>query len=107
MSYHYYLSISLTCSYLVVRFGINLFLGVNCGDPPQVIGTGPTRPISSSSNNRFPSVVQYSCVTGYELVGSSFISCLSNGSWSSSEVTAQCRGKLLTNYCHWPCSRFA
>ncbi|XP_011409624.1 PREDICTED: CUB and sushi domain-containing protein 1-like [Amphimedon queenslandica] len=66
-------------------------IGVDCGDPPQVAGTGPTRPISSSTSNRFPSVVQYSCITGYELVGSAFISCLPNGSWSSSEVTSRCR----------------
>ena len=83
-----------------IRFDNNLFLGVDCGNPPQFVGTGSTRPISSSTSNRFPSTVQYSCITGYELVGPAFISCMSNGSWSSSEVTSQCRSKLLINLRH-------
>ena len=55
---------------------------VNCGDPG--IPADGTR---SGDNFYYNSTVTYSCNTGYNLTGTTTLTCLSNGTWSASMPT--------------------
>ncbi|XP_033125717.1 CUB and sushi domain-containing protein 3-like, partial [Anneissia japonica] len=57
---------------------------VNCGDP----GT-PTWGEKTGSDETYGSTVNYVCNTGYNLVGSTMVTCQSNGTWSDSPPTCQ------------------
>ena len=51
----------------------HFIVGGNCGPAPQV---------DRSSNIHSGQQVTYSCVRGYDLIGSSVINCLPSGVWS-------------------------
>ena len=59
---------------------------VDCGPPPSVTNGSPGTPTSTT----FRGTVTYSCDSGYSQSGVATVTCLSDGSWST---TPTCTGK--------------
>ncbi len=73
----YCLCSSSTCSYV----NSNIFvLTVSCGPPPSIDNGSPGQPTSTMIRGE----VTYTCDTGFILIGSETITCLSIGNWGSS-----------------------
>lgn len=65
------------------RFPLCLLLNIDCGDP----GT-PTYSIKFYDSTTLGSVINFTCLSGYMLVGASSIQCNSDGRWS--DALPQC-----------------
>ena len=52
---------------------------INCNDPGK-----PTNGTKYGTNFTYSSTITYSCNVGYDLLGASSLTCLSNGSWNGS-----------------------
>ena len=85
---------------------VNVFTAVDCGPPPSITNGSPTTPASTT----FRETIVYSCSDGYIILGSTTITCLSTGSWSSPPI---CQREfimptlLLTSITHVPTCKHA
>ncbi len=61
---------------------------VSCGPPPSITNGSPGQPTSTMVRGE----VTYTCDTGFIVIGSETITCLSTGNWSSSP---SCQSKFI------------
>ena len=69
-------------------FTLNPATAISCGPPPDAPANGQN---GTFNNTTFMSTVTYSCNTGYNLQGSSTLTCNASGQWSPSVPT--CNGE--------------
>ncbi|XP_035665048.1 sushi, von Willebrand factor type A, EGF and pentraxin domain-containing protein 1-like, partial [Branchiostoma floridae] len=56
--------------------------------------------ISPAGRNKYQDVVQFSCITGFQLNGESAVTCLADGTWSDTIPTCTDIDECTQNLCH-------
>ena len=67
----------------------------DCGTPSNVPHS--THTLDSPGKTTVNSTTTYKCLSGYEILGTSMVSCLENGTWGTTP-TCQLRGKTHISF---------